>query len=128
MEHTQSATELMPVAIEPNGSGGADIWLNRNITTVEVPLDDGGTQTMWQAEQVHYVSSDIPTAQEIEANFDEVWNEHVGTPSMSVDELADALAELSELDSDNTVMLAETMDALAELSELVSELMGGGDE
>ena len=53
MEHTQSATELRPVVIEPNGSGGADVWLNRNITTKEIPLEGELSQTVWEAEQLH---------------------------------------------------------------------------
>lgn len=125
MEHTQSATELMPVVVEPNGSGGADVWLNRNITTVEVDLEDGQTQTMWEAEQIHYIAPNVPDAADILANFDEVWGEHVGAPGVSVDELADALAELSEISSDNATSIADIGDAMAELSSIVSDLVGG---
>ena len=121
MERTTSATELAPVAVEPNGSGGADVWLNRNITT---EIDEDGN-TVWHADQVHYVTDGVPDPAVILADFDEVWREHVGAPSMSTDELADALAELSEISSDNATMIAVFGDAIAELSDIVSGLVGG---
>lgn len=40
-----------------------------------------------------------------------------------MDALPDAVADLSELVSDNTVDMADVMDALADLSEIVSNLM-----
>ena len=121
MEQTTSGTELMPVVVEPNGSGGADVWLNRNITTETG--EDGNT--IWHADQVHYTTDGVPDAADILANFTEVWNEHVGAPSISVDELADALAELSEISSDNATTIADIGDAMAELSAIVSDLVGG---
>lgn len=125
MEHTQSATELMPVAIEPNGSGGADVWLNRNITTKEIPLEDGLSQTMWEAEQLHYVSPDIPDASAIVENFEDVWAEHDQVPEVPTNELADAIADLSTTVSDTADAEQVNADAIAELSELVSSIIGG---
>lgn len=128
MEHTQSATELTPVVVEPNGYGSADVWLNRNITTIEIELEDGLSQTMWEAEQIHYIAPNVPDVADILANFDEVWNDHVGASDVSLNELADALADLSEIVSDGADMTQINSDAIAELSELVSELMGGGEQ
>lgn len=128
MEHTQSATELMPVVVEPNGSGGADVWLNRNITTIEIELDNGLSQTMWEAEQVHYIAPNVPDVADILTSFDEVWNDHVGASDVSLNELADAMAELSEIVSDGADMAQINADAIAELSDLVSELMSGGEQ
>ena len=125
MEHTQSATELTPVVVEPNGSGGADVWLNRNITTKEIPLDDGLSQTMWEAEQVHYVAPGVPDPAEILANFDEVWAEHEPVPDIPASELADAIADLSTTVSDTADAEQVNADAIAELSELVSSIIGG---
>ncbi len=125
MQRTQSATELMPVNVEPNGSGGADVWLNRNITTVDIELDDGLSQTMWEAEQLHYVSPTVPDAADVEANFDEVWAEHDSAPEIPASDIADALAELSELVSNNADAQQLNADAIAELSELVSSIIGG---
>lgn len=125
MEHTQSATELTPVVVEPNGAGGADVWLNRNITTKEIPLDDGLSQTMWDAEQLHYVAPGVPDPAEVLANFDEVWAEHEPVPDMPTSELADAIADLSTTVSDTADAEQVNADAIAELSELVSSIIGG---
>ena len=125
METTQSATELVPVVVEYTGSGVSDVWLNRNITELELTNDDGSTQPVWFAEQAHGTVAGTPSAEDIEADFNTWWATFEGTTEISLEELADALAELSEIDSDNAAMLSETMDALAELSEIVSELVGG---
>lgn len=125
MEHTQSATELTPVVVEPNGSGGADVWLNRNITTKEISLDDGLSQIVWEAEQLHYVSPDVPDASTIIEDFDEVWAEHEPVPDIPTSELADAIADLSTTVSDTADAEQVNADAIAELSELVSSIMGG---
>ena len=125
MEHTQSATELTPVVVEPNGAGGADVWLNRNITTKEIPLDDGLSQTMWDAEQLHYVAQGVPDPADVLANFDEVWAEHEPVPDMPTSELADAIADLSTTVSDTADAEQVNADAIAELSELVSSIIGG---
>lgn len=42
-----------------------------------------------------------------------------------INALPDAVAELSEMVSDNTIDTADIMDAIAELSEIVSNLMEG---
>ena len=125
MEHTQSATELMPVAIEPNGSGGADVWLNRNITTKEISLEDGLSQTVWEADQLHYVAPGVPDPAEILENFNEVWAEHEPVPDIPASELADAIADLSTTVSDTADAEQVNADAIAELSELVSSIIGG---
>lgn len=128
MDHTCSATELMPVVVEPNGVGGADVWLNRNITITEIDLGGGLSQAVWEAEQVHYIADNVPTANEVDADFDAIWREHVGASDVSIAELEDALADLSEVSSDNATLITELSDALAELSEIISEAVNGGDE
>lgn len=42
-----------------------------------------------------------------------------------IDSLPDAIAELSEMVSDNAVNMVDVMDAIADLSEIVSNLMEG---
>ena len=125
MEHTQSATELRPVVIEPNGSGGADVWLNRNITTKEIPLEGDLSQTVWEAEQLHYVAPNVPDPEGIIADFEEVWAEHEPKPDVPATELADAIADLSTVVSDTADAEQVNADAIAELSELVSSIIGG---
>ncbi len=124
MEHTQSATKLNPVVVEPNGFGGADVWLNRNI--VETAIEqDGNTQIMWEADQLHYVDETVPAVSYIEENFDTTWAEHSPSEDIPMADLATALAELSVTVSDSVDMQQLNADAIAELSELVSNLMGG---
>ena len=125
MVHTQSATELRPVVIEPNGSGGADVWLNRNITTKEIPLEGDLSQTVWEAEQLHYVAPNVPDPEGIIADFEEVWAEHEPKPDVPATELADAIADLSTVVSDTADAEQVNADAIAELSELVSSIIGG---
>lgn len=134
MRHTQSATELTSVQIEPVGPG-ANVWLRQNIHTVEIDLGDGLSQTMWEADEVFgYVGSTI-TAAEVEADFDGWWDTFEHIPKSDSERLADAesgiamlgdgLAELSGVVSDEHANMSDVMDALAELSEIVSDLAGG---
>ena len=109
MDHTQSATELSAVLIEPIGSS-ANIWLRKNIATVEVELEDGLSQTMWEADEVHGLVGDIPTVQEIEDDFDNWWFafEHA---QMSVPERIDeiyAMAERAQAQADFTAIMTDT--------------------
>ena len=73
MQHTQSATELSTVLVEPLGAG-ANVWLRQNITTVEIDLGDGLSQTMWEADEVSGTVGWVPTAEEIEEDFDAWWD------------------------------------------------------
>ena len=70
--HTQSATELTAVLIEPMGAG-ANVWLRRNIETVQIDLGDGLSQTMWEADEVSGIVGHVPTAEEVEEGFDAMW-------------------------------------------------------
>ena len=69
MVHTVSATELVPVLIEPNGSGGADVWLRKNIEETET--EEG--QTVWEADEVHFISGVVPSVEDID--LDAIWYE-----------------------------------------------------
>lgn len=72
MQHTQSATELDAVLVEQVGPV-ANVWLRKNIETVDVGLDDGNTQTMWEADEVAGTVPASVTEQEIEDDFDFWW-------------------------------------------------------
>lgn len=73
MYRTQSATELTSVQIEPIGPG-ANVWLRKNIETVEVDLGDGLSQTMWEADEVSGFVDRVPTVEGIEEDFDAWWD------------------------------------------------------
>ena len=72
MQSISSATPLEAVQVEPNGYGGADVWLHDNVVETFVEDGDGG-QAYWMADEVHGVVAGIPTAGEIEEDFDAWW-------------------------------------------------------
>ena len=73
MQTVRSATPIEPIVIEPNGFGGADVWLYADIMEV-TDDDENGTQTFWDAADcIHGTVQGIPTAEEIEESFDEWW-------------------------------------------------------
>lgn len=109
MHHTQSATELTSVQIEPVGPG-ANVWLRKNITTVEVELEDGLSQTMWEADEVSGTLSWIPTVAEVEEDFDEMWEafEQAGKTDRELVMEAMAAAERAQAQADFTAILTDT--------------------
>ncbi len=109
MDHTQSATELSAVLIEPIGAG-ANIWLRKNITTVEKELEDGLSQTMWEADEVSGTLSWIPTIAEVEEDFDGLWEafEQAGKTDRELVMEAMAAAERAQAQADFTAILTDT--------------------
>ena len=72
MHQTCSATPLAPILVEPNGFGGADVWMRDNILEVAEEVE-GGIQVFYVADEVHALVAEPPTIDEIEDNFDEWW-------------------------------------------------------
>lgn len=109
MQHTQSATELTSVQIEPVGPG-ANVWLRKNITTTEIDLGDGFSQMMWEADEVGgFVGSPI-TAEEVEEDF-ESWWDTLERAAMTVPErIAEvyAMAERAQAQADFTAIMTDT--------------------
>ena len=109
MQHTQSATELSTVLVEPLGAG-ANVWLRQNITTVEIDLGDGLSQQMWEADEVSGMVEWVPTAEEIEEDF-ESWWDTFERASMTVPErIAEvyAMAERAQAQADFTAIMTDT--------------------
>lgn len=109
MQHTQSATELSTVLVEPLGAG-ANVWLRQNITTVEIDLGDGLSQQMWEADEVSGMVEWVPTAEEIEEDF-EGWWDTFERASMTVPErIAEvyAMAERAQAQADFTAIMTDT--------------------
>ena len=109
MYHTQSATELTAVLVEPLGAG-ANVWLRQNIQTVEIDLGDGLSQTMWEADEVSGTLSWIPTVAEVEEDFDEMWEafEQAGKTDRELVMEAMAAAERAQAQADFTAILTDT--------------------
>lgn len=110
MHHTQSATELTSVQIEPVGPG-ANVWLRKNIQTVEIDLEDGLSQTMWEADEVSGTLSWIPTVAEVEEDFDEMWEafEQAGKTDRELMMEAMEAAERAQAQADFTAILTDTV-------------------
>lgn len=109
MQHTQSATELSAVLVEPLGPG-ANVWLRKNIQTVEIDLGDGLSQTMWEADEVGGIVDRVPAAEEIEEDF-ESWWDTFDRASMTVPERIAgvyAMAERAQAQADFTAIMTDT--------------------
>lgn len=109
MQHTQSATELSAVLVEPLGPG-ANVWLRQNITTVEIDLGDGLSQMMWEADEVGgFVGSPI-TAEEVEEDFDGWWDTFERAAMTVPERIAEvyAMAERAQAQADFTAIMTDT--------------------
>ena len=95
--------------IEPVGPG-ANVWLRKNIQTVEIDLGDGLSQTMWEADEVSGTLSWIPTVAEVEEDFDEMWEafEQAGKTDRELVMEAMAAAERAQAQADFTAILTDT--------------------
>ena len=109
MQHTQSATELTAVLVEPLGAG-ASVWLRKHIETVDVDLGDGLSQQMWEADEVSGTIDWLPTAQEIEEDFDTWWEtfERAHMTAMERIEEVYAMAEHAQAQADFTAIMTDT--------------------
>lgn len=99
MALTQSSTQLEPVVVERDPSGLAShVWLRRDICEKEVPCESGdGTYTVYEADELHILVAGTPTAEEVAASFDSIWDR--------------ALRALLTLD-DRVTSLEETMQVM----------------
>lgn len=128
---TFSGTELAPVVVAQDGPV-AHVWLRRNIERdVREPEREGcEPYEFWHAEELAFTMAGTPTADEIQADFDAVWEAQLEagkTPAERIAELAasgtdnaDALAELGD-------MVSEQGDALAELGDMIATIQGGAN-
>ena len=106
MWHTGNTAGIDSVHIEPNGYGGADVWLRINI---EQTTDEEGNP-QWEADETHGVVSPVPTVAEIEADFATWWglleeqnrtdSERIAELTQRVQEQEDAIVELAELQAE----------------------------
>lgn len=107
---TYSATRPSTVLIEPRPGGlSSDVWLRRNVEKDEADngFDDERAVEFYRADEVHFVQAGLPTADEIEAAFDELWAAHeddgLGDPERiallgeAIEQQAAALLELGDL-------------------------------
>lgn len=109
MRHTQSATELSAVLVEPAGAG-ANVWLRKNIETREIDLGDGLSQVVWEADEASGTLGWVPTVAEVEEAFDEMWEafELAGKTDRELVLEAMAAAERAQAQADFTAIMTDT--------------------
>lgn len=103
MWHSGNSTGVDPVQIEPNGHGGADVWLRINIS--QKTDEDGNPQ--WEYDETHGVVSPTPTLAEVEADFSEWWERLEDQNKTDADRIAELMQRVQEQE-----------DAIVELAQL----------
>lgn len=136
----QSTVEPGALEVVQRPDGLADVYLRRGIEEYEEPLDGGGTQRMWRAEEMRLVGRyDVAWC---DLHFDELWEqarreamtegERLAECEEAGEQNAQASAELGVLAADSataldgvTQGLADVMLAVAELGQLAAAPEGG---
>lgn len=139
MKRTQSATPLDAVQVERRGLI-KDVWLRTDIEEIEVEIEEGLSQTMWEAFEAYGTVPASVTAEEIEDDFDDWWArfedeamtdaERIAQVKNATNTQGDAIADLAWLASDTDESMSMIADAIAELSADVStlfEIISGGE-
>ena len=132
MQRTQSAGPLEAVQLARQGAV-THVWLRRNVERVTVTGEDGTEQEAWEADEQHGALPGTPTAAEVAARLDELWEEFAEAELTDADRLAaareaaatngDAIAELAEMVAEGEVTMEDLAQAIVELAEIV----GGGE-
>lgn len=106
---TISATQPQAVQVEPHGATRSDVWLRKNITQDAADNGPDGTPaSFWTADEIHFVADGTPTAEELSADFDALWQEHE-EDGASLEEQVAAARQLAE---DNAAALLELGDII----------------
>ena len=132
MVHTKSATPLDAVKLERRGLIN-DVWLRRDIEEIEEEIEDGLSQTMWEAIEVYGTVPASVTAEEVADDFDEWWTRFEDEAMTDAERIADArdmamtngdaIEELAEMVAEGEVTMEDLAQAIVELAEIV----GGGE-
>ena len=111
MWHSGNSTGVDPVQIEPNGHGGADVWLHMNIEEGT----DGDGNPKWEYDETHGVVAPAPTVAEVEADFAAWWDRLEDGNKTDHDRVVELTAQLAKANE-----RAETHEqAIVELAELI---------
>lgn len=126
--------EALEVVQRPDGL--ADVWLRRSIERVEVPLEGGGSQEAWSAEEAHLVGR--YEAAYVDLHFDELWeqarrgamtdSERLAECEEEGGRTAEGVAELGVLAAESAATLDDVMLAVAELGAAVASVGAEGGE
>lgn len=94
--HTISATPLERVTIEPSPSGGAHVWLRRNIVETTAEFENS-TMPIWEADEIYLWWAEAPTIDDVEADFAALWAAGAQDGDTETAWRADVEAALAEL-------------------------------
>ena len=94
--HTISATPLERVTIEPSPVGGAHVWLRRDIIET-VAETEGSTMPIWEADEVYLWRPEVPSLDDVEADFAALWAAGAQDGDTETAWRADVEAALAEL-------------------------------
>lgn len=105
MHPTESSSVILPVECVPQPDGNTEVWLRRDITETEERDDEGLPHKKWEALEVTGLLPGTHTAEEVEEQFDEYWDE-LETQSIAIDlrlERVQAQAEFTAIMTDTVL-------------------------
>lgn len=111
IERTVSADEPKAVQV-----ASPQVWLRKNIQKQTYETADAGeakSYTAWEADEVTFIDPTVTEAYATE-HFDELWAAHESDGKTDAERIADAEAYMDEI-----------ADAIADLSETVSDKIAG---
>lgn len=101
--HTQSATPLEAVTLEPGRAGTTHVWLRKNVIKTTQQFE-GEAQDVWEADEVYFHSENPVSLEAVQLSFEQLCAEHaypLRGPEVSVDtrlgDIETALAELADI-------------------------------
>ena len=125
-KHDVSATPLDAVTVEPRAGMISDVWLRRNVRRTEMELEDGLSQTMWEAEVVHGVLGGRPSVAYVADRFAQLWVQFEEADltdrelmELRSDVLGDGLAEVAGIAADSADMVEILSQAVEELASMI---------
>lgn len=108
---TISSTPPDAVTVEARPGGAAsDVWLRKNIERDTAGHGEDADEAVesWRADELHFVSAGSPTADEVAASFDELWEAHEEDGMTDSERLARLAAALEDTNA-----------ALVEIGDLI---------
>lgn len=116
--------------------GIANVWLRNNIEEVEdiheSEEEESEPSYHWEADEIFFTTNEL-SASDIESKFDELW-EYYSSSDVPIDkrvfsveqdsrDINNAVAELSEIISEDNINISDLTDAIADLSQLISDTL-----
>lgn len=124
--HDVSATPLDAVTVEPRGEMVSDVWLRRNIRETNIEIDDGLSQTMWEADVVSGTLPGLPSVSYVRDRFAQLWSAFEKADmtdrelmELRSDTLGDGLAEVAGISAESADMVEVLSQAVEELASII---------